>query len=382
MNGTNAKKVAFIVCVNNEDLFSECQFYLNQLELPKGMEKEIITIQDASAMTAGYNDGMNRSDAKYKVYLHQDVWIINRSFIHEIKHVFDSRPDIGMLGCIGTTSLGREAMAITSWDTGKVIHNCVRMLTEFGEMHYEFAEVEALDGLLLATQYDIPWREDIFDGWDYYDISQCMEFRRAGYKIVVPKQDKVWCFHDNSISNTTKYNEYRKRFIEEYANNREFKMPAVWENMSEYQLLKQQTVGMMKQLIQAGDHENLQEIFQDDLNRRYTHLKEYMVIADIDFLERQTEEKNCLWADGMDVSEVLYRVRILKYWVKRIEHQAADPIRMMDQILQRYSVYAVVEIFMMYVVYKQDIYGKIQNYFVYKDLRKELEVWSRIAASF
>lgn len=84
----------------------------------------------------------------------------------------------------------------------------------------------------------------------------------------------------------------------------------------------------------------------------------------------------------MDVSEVLYRVRILKYWVKRIEHQAADPIRMMDQILQRYSVYALVEIFMMYVVYKQDIYGKIQNYFVYKDLRKELEVWGRIPTSF
>ena len=24
-------------------------------------------------------------------------------------------------------------------------------------------EVEAIDGLLMATQYDIPWRDDLFD---------------------------------------------------------------------------------------------------------------------------------------------------------------------------------------------------------------------------
>ena len=31
-------------------------------------------------------------------------------------------------------------------------------------------EVEGVDGLLMATQYDIPWREDLFDGWDFYDL--------------------------------------------------------------------------------------------------------------------------------------------------------------------------------------------------------------------
>ena len=36
--------------------------------------------------------------------------------------------------------------------------------------------VAAADGLLLATQYDIDWREDLFENWHFYDISQCMEF--------------------------------------------------------------------------------------------------------------------------------------------------------------------------------------------------------------
>ena len=49
-----------------------------------------------------------------------------------------------------------------------------------------YTEVEAVDGLFIATQYDVKWREDIFDGWDFYDISQSEEFHRAGYKVVVP----------------------------------------------------------------------------------------------------------------------------------------------------------------------------------------------------
>ncbi|MEK4397726.1 MULTISPECIES: glycosyltransferase [unclassified Bacillus (in: firmicutes)] len=38
--------------------------------------------------------------------------------------------------------------------------------------------VQALDGLLLATQYDVLWRKGIFDGWPLYENSQCFEFRK------------------------------------------------------------------------------------------------------------------------------------------------------------------------------------------------------------
>ena len=30
-----------------------------------------------------------------------------------------------------------------------------------------FIPVECIDGLLMATQYDVPWREDLFDGFDF-----------------------------------------------------------------------------------------------------------------------------------------------------------------------------------------------------------------------
>ena len=59
-------------------------------------------------------------------------------------------------------------------------------------------EVQAIDGMLMVTKDDVPWREDLFDGWDFYDSSQSFEFTRRGYKIVVPEQKKPWCAHEES----------------------------------------------------------------------------------------------------------------------------------------------------------------------------------------
>ena len=116
MSSINANKIAFISCVNDTEQFAECLYYLDRLMLPDGFEKDVIAVQDAPSMAAGYNAGMKSSDARYKVYLHQDLHIINHNFISDLVNVFQSNPDIGILGCVGTTNLGREAMAVTSWN--------------------------------------------------------------------------------------------------------------------------------------------------------------------------------------------------------------------------------------------------------------------------
>lgn len=229
MHQPDNKKIAFIVCMNNEEIFAECRYYIERLELPDGFRKDIIIITDAPSMAAGYNAGMDSSDAKYKIYMHQDVRIINPCFIESVLQIFDIDESIGILGCIGTTKLNRSAMAVTAWNTGKVMHNGSPLLLEYRKVTDLYARVEVLDGLLLATQYDIRWRDDIMDGWHFYDISQCMEFKRAGYQAVVPRQEYPWCYHDDHSSNMEKYNIYRKRFIKEYATEGDFQMPPVWK---------------------------------------------------------------------------------------------------------------------------------------------------------
>ena len=49
-----------------------------------------------------------------------------------------------------------------------------------------YMEVEAIDGFMMITSVDIPWREDIFKGWDFYDISKSRDMIRYGKKVVVP----------------------------------------------------------------------------------------------------------------------------------------------------------------------------------------------------
>jgi hypothetical protein len=80
----------------------------------------------------------------------------------------------------------------------------------------EYDNVETVDGFLMVTNRDISWREDIFDGWDFYDASQCAEYRRSGYKIVVPRQNSPWTAHDDGIINIYNYDKYRRIYLEEY----------------------------------------------------------------------------------------------------------------------------------------------------------------------
>lgn len=60
------------------------------------------------------------------------------------------------------------------------------------------------------------WREDLFDKWVFYDISQSAEFLKAGYKVVVPNQTHPWCIRYDGFFNLKNYYNARKVFLKEY----------------------------------------------------------------------------------------------------------------------------------------------------------------------
>ena len=80
----NDCKIAFIICTNDEIMMKECRLYIERLFVPKGYTTEILEIHDAPSMTSGYNRAMRQSDARYKIYLHQDVFILNRNFLNNL----------------------------------------------------------------------------------------------------------------------------------------------------------------------------------------------------------------------------------------------------------------------------------------------------------
>lgn len=217
----DAKKIAFITCVNSDEWYSECRLYLEHLRLPDGMTAEYIPVRGATSMCAGYNDGAAQTDAKYKVYLHQDTLVVNPDLVADLLRLF-ADPAIGLVGVIGCRSLPRSGVW---WDGlrtyGRVLHACEpESVVDSHCMEPDGAcqEVEAVDGLFLATQTDLPWREDLFTGWHLYDTSMCMEMRRAGYRVVVPNQQKdFWCIHcPKEKPLAPEYKQYQKIFLREY----------------------------------------------------------------------------------------------------------------------------------------------------------------------
>lgn len=217
----NETKVSFIICCNNEDYLEECSLYINRLAVPDGFSIEIIPVRGAKSMTAGYNEGMHASDARYKVYLHQDVFIVNRHFIADALAVFAGDARIGMIGMAGTKKLPPNAcMWTTPMRTGAMYSSVLNTVEDRFDIPIPerrgYSPIQAADGLLLMTCQDIPWRDDLELGWDFYDVSQSLEFAGAGYRVVVPYQKTPWVLHDNGFLHLGGYHASRAAFLQAY----------------------------------------------------------------------------------------------------------------------------------------------------------------------
>lgn len=216
----NDKKICFISCVNDSIEYSIALKHIKQLEIPEGYEIEIVTIEGAQSMTSGYNQGMKKSDAKYKVYIHQDVSIINKKFISNIIELFERNAKLGMIGVIGSKTVPKGVWWESSQPYGVVYHTPSGKgqlsLTGRYNVENEYEKVKVIDGLIMATQYDLSWREDLFQGWHFYDVSQCFEFINHGYDIGIPKQDTPWCIHDCGIISYEGFEKERQIFLKNY----------------------------------------------------------------------------------------------------------------------------------------------------------------------
>lgn len=214
-------KVAFITCVSDQKLYQKSLAYINNLQIPEGIEVEIIPIMTDKSITTAYNEAMNKSDSKYKVYLHEDVYIQNTKFIYDILNIFKSDENIGIIGVAGAKII--PISGIWKEDprkVGKIFQNnkgCFELL-KYNKVKDLYTEVKGIDGLIMITQYDLLWRDDIFNGRHFYDLSQCVEFLRKGFKVVVPNQENAWCIHDCADIDTSEDLEvFRNKFLDTYS---------------------------------------------------------------------------------------------------------------------------------------------------------------------
>lgn len=328
----NQHKIAFIICANNALYYDECVRYINDLNIPEGLCTDIICVQEADSMTQGYNAGMQASDAKYKVYLHQDTFILNRNFIKDMLQVFSSDISIGLLGVLGIPQLPSDV----NWHLCKKVGNIIKydghtiMDTDFllQRQDQNWQEVEAIDGLLMATQYDIPWREDFLDGWDFYDISQSLEMKRHGYKVVVPYQKETWCYHNCGCPNLQKYDYYRKKMLLEY--------PEVFNGTVDWEIVRHEVENAQKiedlknemlKLLTQHQYKTLIESAEKAREKNFlnTELREISNLMEIYGLEKTNIRPiHSEWFEYTDWLQIKEYYNWVRFVVLRIEYGYED----------------------------------------------------------
>lgn len=219
----NNHKFAFIICSNRPLLLEECLYYINHLVIPEGYSIDVLTIQDAVSMASAYNEAMAASDAKYKIYMHQDVYLLNRNFLMDLLAIFQSDPQIGLIGMVGYDSISSDGIMWHAPRCGNLYYaNPPIPYPALESYSYSLEQdsyhsVALIDGLLMATAYDLPWDSVLLTGWDFYDAFQSIHFLQKGYRIAVPSQRHPWCLHDSGpFNNMVHYNQYLQIFRQHY----------------------------------------------------------------------------------------------------------------------------------------------------------------------
>ena len=226
----NEKSFALIACVTDEELWRQCEKYIEEMIVPQGYSIDVIKLTGATSIMHAYNQAMKKSKAKYKIYFHQDTFILNRNLLNDLLQLFQNSK-LGMVGVQGGTRIPKSGVwfhdGLHSFGTilrigtiggigGKLIpprwnKRKVRKMS-YLPIFKPYLPVACIDGLMMATQYDLPWREDLFEGFIYYEGPHCLEFIKKGYHVVVPRQKEPWCLHVGADRTVEEDKSYHKKF--------------------------------------------------------------------------------------------------------------------------------------------------------------------------
>lgn len=303
-------EICFIMCTNNKQYAEECKYYINHLKVPEGYRAEIIAVENAVSMTAGYNEAMKKSEAKYKVYLHHDTFIINPDFIQDILTIFQSDEEIGMIGNLGVKDMPLSGIMWEGVRYGMLYEQHIyetQLLMNPVPQSIFCMDVEAIDGFIMITQYDLPWREDLFDKWDFYDASQSMEFIKEGYRVVVPYMRNAWCVHDCGFITLDSYQEEADKYIENYMD-------------SKYAAA---AVGKIDELLQKGEWDKISEWLHGDVKKINAALYTVWLLWCV-CTEEERNGMRPVFAKVRSIDELMQRYDRIKFLLQRIDFGYPD----------------------------------------------------------
>lgn len=211
----NENKISIIVYRENDVLFERLMESFESVIIPEDYEVELLEVSSGKNKAAAYNEGMNASDAKYKIYIDENVKILEPRIIIQILEKFLMNPEIGAIGMSGAIKVSDRCIAFESFV------KCGKLMLQDGEVRAwdigNGAEdtTVCLDGFFMATQCDTQWDERFSkkDSLFLYQ-AQSARIRREKKKLSVLSQNKPYIYVD--LSYFSYVLEDKQQFIDEY----------------------------------------------------------------------------------------------------------------------------------------------------------------------
>jgi glycosyltransferase involved in cell wall biosynthesis len=189
-------KWSIIIHRQNKEKYERCVEALSNLDIPSGYEVDLITIEGGNSRAAAYSQGMMQSNADYKVYLDENVCLLKKDFFQRIVGLFESDEALGLLGLSGAKVIPRSGIGYNSKKRcGRLIFGSTQNDIVWTEQAAGILEVLTVDGYVMVTRYDLPWRADFFTEDSFFAEAQSMEFKRKGYKVAVAGQATAWAWY-------------------------------------------------------------------------------------------------------------------------------------------------------------------------------------------
>lgn len=211
----NSRKIAFIVAQNMDGEPFALEDDLTEVKIPEGYRAELVLVDARGRRKASaWQEAMITSDAKYKIYLDEDVRILQKDFFAKLLEIFFADDSIAIIGVSGVEQL----------PTSGVVQDAVKRMGMFQKVDGtvekceavdgQWQEVAAVDGFFVATQYDISWREDYLDDV-FFITAQSVRFRQKGYKTVLAAQKLPWIQKSDLTCSFSKKSQ--AAFLDEYS---------------------------------------------------------------------------------------------------------------------------------------------------------------------
>lgn len=274
-----------------------------------------------------------------------------------------------MIGMAGGIGIPENGVVYSSWNVGKV--DCrepdLSYVLLCGPNQTKDQTVDAVDGLLMMTQYDLPWREDLFSDFDFYDVSQAFEFRRAGYEIVVPYQEEPWVVHDCGFAKLTNYDRNRKICMEEYPEF--FNVPEGEELFSsgEWDQLSSQLAAAIRRMIDQGQWDEASQAIgiYHQSQMKNSELEMLAIICEIEQTDRRVSKRSSFLAQAGSCEAICRTYLSVRFLLHRMEFDrpAQDYQELIHAVESgNISVDAILILILHGVLDKEKVLGQLETW--------------------